>query len=115
MTMHEMSLAEDMLEIIKACSVEQEFSRVKTVWIEVGSLSHVEPAALLFCFEAVSQNTLAENAHLSIAVITGVGSCNRCSKTFEYLQLYDPCPYCASYSVEVVEGKQMKIKNLEVE
>ena len=64
--MHEMYLAENVITLLEDASVKQNFTRVNALWVEIGRLSHVEPEALLFCFEAVSQNTLADKAKLNI-------------------------------------------------
>ena len=37
--MHEMSLAEGVLQIIEDSAKSQNFSRVKTVWLEIGKLA----------------------------------------------------------------------------
>lgn len=113
--MHEMYLAENVVTLLKEASVKQGFIRVKAIWVEVGLLSHVEPEALSFCFDAVSNNTLAENAAFNIILVKGLGFCRECNNKFSYDQLYDPCPYCDNYQVDVIAGDQMRLKNLEVE
>ncbi len=113
--MHEMYLAENVITLLEEASVKQGFVRVNALWVEIGALSHVEPDALVFCFDAVSENTLAENAVLNIILVKGVGFCSECNKQFTYNQHYDPCPYCENYQVEVIAGDQMRLKNLEVE
>lgn len=113
--MHEMYLAESVITLLEEASIKQGFTHVNAIWVEVGLLSHVEPEALVFCFDAVSENTLAENAVLHIILVKGLGFCDECNKTFSYDQLYDPCPYCDTYQVNVIAGDQMRLKNLEVE
>ena len=44
--MHEMSLAEGVVQIIEDAAREQGFSKVKTVFLEIGWLSSVEPDAM---------------------------------------------------------------------
>ena len=62
--MHEMSLAESVLQIIEDTARAQKFSRVRSVVLEVGVLSAVEPEAMLFCFDAVTRGSIAEGAKL---------------------------------------------------
>ena len=44
--MHEMSLAEGVLQIVEDAGRTQGFSRVKAVILEIGQLSAVEPEAM---------------------------------------------------------------------
>ena len=62
--MHEMSLCESMLQLMEEQAKSQSFSRVKSVWLEIGQLSGVEIDALRFGFEVVMRNSLAEGAEL---------------------------------------------------
>lgn len=113
--MHEMSLAEGVLHILEDAAREQDFSRVKTVWLEIGRLSSVEPEAMRFCFDAVTRGSLAEGARLEILDVSGVGRCLSCGETVEIAAVYDPCPACGGYPVSPTGGTEMKIKELEVE
>ena len=46
--MHEMALAEGVLQILEDQAQAQQFSKVKTVWLEIGELSHVDPLSIIF-------------------------------------------------------------------
>jgi hydrogenase nickel incorporation protein HypA/HybF len=62
--MHEMSLCEGILKILEENAVSQGFTKVKTIWLEIGVLSCVEPEAMKFSFEVISRGTLAAHACL---------------------------------------------------
>ena len=113
--MHEMSLCEGILQILEDHAESQGFSKVKTVWLEIGALSGVEPEAMKFSFDAVSRGTLADHAQLEIIDIPGQAWCMQCSDNVELKQRFDACPQCSSYQLQVVGGEEMKIKELEVE
>ena len=113
--MHEMSLAEGVLQIIEDSAKQQHFSRVKTVWLEIGQLSSVEPEAMRFCFDAVARGSLAEGAQLEIVIVDGGGQCMNCGQTVKLAAVYDACPACGGYPVNPVSGTEMRIKELEVE
>lgn len=113
--MHEMSLAEGVLQIIEDNALSSGFARVKTVWLEIGQLAGVELEAMKFCFDAVTRNTLAEGAQLEIIAREGEGRCLSCNKTVKLAERYDPCPECGGYPVEVTGGTEMRIRELEVE
>ena len=80
--MHEMSLAEGVLQIVEdAAQGPQGFARVKTVFLEIGQLSSVEAEAMAFCFEAVSKGTVADGAKLEIISVPCEGLCLSCQKS----------------------------------
>ena len=113
--MHEMSLAEGVLQIIEDTARKQGFTRVKTVWLEIGQLACVEKDAMRFCFDAAMSGSIAGQARLEIIETAGRGQCVRCSFEFPLAALYEACPECGSYEVKVIGGDAMKIKELEVE
>lgn len=113
--MHEMSLVQGVLEIIEDMAAKERFTRVKSVWLEIGALSGVEPEAMRFCFDAVMHGTLAQGARLEIINIPGSGWCMPCGKTVELEQRHDPCPHCQNYQVQPTSGMEMRVKELEVD
>jgi hydrogenase nickel incorporation protein HypA/HybF len=110
--MHELSLLENVREILEDHAVSQGFSKVTKVTLEIGKLSCVEPDALRFSFGVVMKDSLAENAELIITELNGLGQCLQCQQQIEMEALYDPCIYCGSPLVKVIQGAEMKIKDL---
>lgn len=113
--MHEMSLCESILQVLEQQAETQHYRKVKTVWLEIGALSGVEIEALRFSFEVVVQGSLAEHAQLEIIKIPGQAWCMACAANVVVEQLYDVCPQCGSHQLQVNNGDQMRIKELEVE
>lgn len=113
--MHEMSLAESALQIIEDAAINQGFTRVRTVWLEIGKLSCVEKDAMRFCFDAVIKDTVADGARLKIVETAGQGRCARCGYETQIDTLYEACPQCGSYGMQVIAGDAMRVKELEVE
>lgn len=110
--MHELSLLENVREILESHALSQNFTRVTRVTLEIGKLSCVEPDALRFSFDVVMKGSLAEGAELIIAELHGQGLCRQCGCKTPLEALYDPCNRCGSPSVTVVKGAEMKIKDL---
>lgn len=113
--MHEMALTESVLQILEQQAVEQNFKKVKTVWLEIGALSHVEPEALRFCFDAVVKDSLADGANLEIIRTPGEAWCFSCKKNVEVFNVLDECPACGGIELRTSGGDQMKVQKLEVE
>ncbi len=110
--MHELSLLENVREILENHALREKFSRVTKVTLEIGKLSSIEPDALRFGFDVVMKDSLAENAELIISELSGLGLCQQCQQQIEMETLYDPCAYCGSPFVKVIQGAEMKIKDL---
>lgn len=113
--MHEMSLAEGVLQIIEDAAHKQGFTRVKTVWLEIGQLACVEPESLRFAFDVVARGSIAQQARLEIIGRAGRGQCVKCSLEIPLAALYEACPGCGSYEIRVTGGDEMRVRELEVE
>lgn len=113
--MHEMSLAEGVVQLIEDAARTQGFTRVRTVFLEIGRLSSVEPEAMAFCFDAVAAGSLAAGAKLEIIDIPGEGQCLSCGKTVAISAVFDPCPACGEYPVHPTAGTEMRLRELEVD
>ncbi len=112
--MHELSLAEGVLQLIEDAAHRDGFKKVSTVWLEIGQLSAVEPEALAFCFDAVTRGTVADGARLEIITLPGQGWCEVCARTLPMTELYGECPDCGVFPLEVTVGTEMRVKELEV-
>lgn len=113
--MHEMSLAENVLQIIEDAARAQNFRCVRTVVLEIGALAAVEPDAMRFCFDAVTHGSIAEGARLEILHKPGEGWCKECNKTVHLQESFGLCPDCGGARMEITGGNEMRVKDLEVE
>jgi hydrogenase nickel incorporation protein HypA/HybF len=113
--MHELSLCESVLRIIREQARQRNFHRVKTVRVSLGVLSCCSPEAIDFCFKAVTWGTLAEGARLELVRLPGYAWCMNCGETVAIRERYDPCPQCGSFEMQITGGDEMRISELEVE
>jgi hydrogenase nickel incorporation protein HypA/HybF len=113
--MHEMALAESILNIVEETARRQGATRVTEVRLEIGELANVESEALQFGLEAALRGSLAEGAHVECLIIPGQGLCLTCGKTVSLAALYDPCPQCDGYPVRPTGGQELRVKDIMVE
>jgi len=113
--MHELSIAETMLEQLCSAQEREGFSRVSKVYLAIGELSHVDQHAMSFCFDTVVAGTCADGAKLEIEMIPGKGKCSTCGAVSGISHLYEPCPKCESFGLRIVDGNQIKLEHIEVE
>lgn len=112
--MHEMSLAEGMLQIVEDTARRNDAGKVSVVWLEIGKLAPVELEALRFCFDAASRGGVAEGARLEIIETPGVAWCIPCGERVGIDAIGDACPRCGSYQLQVVEGGGMRLKEIAI-
>ena len=112
--MHEMSLMESVVEIVCDTARRNGARAVRSVRLDLGVLSHVDPQALVFCHEAVTRGTIAEGATLEINRIAGEGWCLDCEKTVALTERFGACPDCGRHRVQMTAGDEMKIRDMEV-
>ena len=113
--MHEMSLAEGIVQLVEDAARADGSTKVTAVWLEIGQLAAVEKESLRFCFDAVTRGGIAEGARLEIIETPGQGWCMKCEGNVAVTALYDPCPVCGSYQIQVTGGSEMRVKEFEVE
>lgn len=112
--MHEMSIAESLIELIEEECQRQGFTHVSRVSVRIGMLSAVEPDALIFCFDAAATGGIAQGAGLVLITVPGEGYCMRCQRTVALTERYMPCPTCGEH-VRLTAGDELRLAELEVE
>jgi hydrogenase nickel incorporation protein HypA/HybF len=113
--MHEVALAHSIVEIAEAQARAAGSPRVTKVFLRIGALAHVDPAALAFGFEAVSGGTRAAGAELIIERGPAKALCIPCGLELEVASHVDVCPRCGIHQWMLTEGDEMRVTELEVE
>jgi hydrogenase nickel incorporation protein HypA/HybF len=113
--MHEMALAEGLIELVEEEARKAHATRVTVVRLSLGALGHAEPEAIRFCFDAISRGTLAEGAALAIDIVPGAGWCLDCARTVPLTERFGACPDCGQYHVQMTAGDELRLSELEVE
>lgn len=113
--MHELGLTAELVKIVDEKAREAGAGRVTSVSVSIGAFSGVEADAVSFCFEVVAQGTLAEGAKLEMERIPLTVRCEGCGLTQVNTENFPACPTCSSMAVEIVAGKEFRIKSMEVE
>ncbi|MFO1283770.1 MAG: hydrogenase maturation nickel metallochaperone HypA [Burkholderiales bacterium] len=113
--MHELSLAEGVLDVLRDAASKDGYARVTTVRLEIGRLSGVEVEAMRFCFDAVARGSIAEGARLEIDETPGSAWCLPCGRTVPIASRTDPCPACGSWQLQPNGGTRMSVREIEVE
>ena len=110
--MHELSITQGIIDI---CESHAAGRRVLAIDVEIGELSSVVPDAVMFCFEACSQDTLLQGARINIIRIPGRGHCRDCDADTPLPAIFGACQHCGSYQVKIVSGEELRVREIEVD
>ncbi len=115
--MHELSVVQSVIDIIKKELEQHPPCTVKTVTLQCGSLSGVVVDSLNFAWEALSPNTFLENSKLEVNIVALKVACAECKFEFEPKNQYTMnCPECdTSFGHTILNGKELNIENIEVD
>jgi len=113
--MHELAICESLLGVIEEQAKAQDFRRVTRVRLEIGPFAGVEVEALRFGFDVVTKGSLAEDAALEIIGTEGKAWCFDCNEAAALADRLQGCPRCGGFHLQVTGGKELRIKDLEVE
>jgi hydrogenase nickel incorporation protein HypA/HybF len=112
--MHELSIAQSILDIVSRQVESDKLPAVKKIVVRVGALSGVMPDALQFSFEAIIPDTALASSVLEIEQLAIQGKCLECEKQFDVKDFFFACPDCHSTRIEVVRGYELDIAYVEV-
>lgn len=112
--MHELSIAQSLVEAIRESAASYPAARVARVGLRVGELSGVQPDALRFSFGIIVRDTELERAALDIEQVAVQQHCERCAADFAVVEFTFRCPACGS-PTRPVSGDELQLAYLELE
>lgn len=112
--MHELGLMQNIVDTVQDYARKNNVTKVVKVMLEVGQVSGVVPESLEFCFEVCTKQTVLEGAALEIERIAAVGKCKTCGEGFDLLTHSFSCPKCGGTDWEMISGRELIIKGMEV-
>lgn len=87
---------------------------VDVIELEIGSMAGVELDSLEYVWETAIKDTVLENAKLEIDFIQAKAICLECETEFNMNKMYDSCTNCNSHFKNIIQGKELRVKALEV-
>ena len=113
--MHEFSIALSIIEMVTQRAEAADAKAVNEIEIEVGELSGVVLDAMEFAMESAIKGTMAAKATVVFHFIRGRGKCHGCAEEFDLQNVFDPCPFCGAFNPEIVQGKELRVKAINVD
>ncbi len=113
--MHELSIALNIIDIVNDTFAKAKAERVNDIELEIGKFSGIELNALEFALQTSMTDIHLKNAKVEIITLDGKGICKNCKNEFIMKTLYDECPVCKSFDVDIIEGQELKVKSINVD
>jgi len=117
LSMHEMSIVESILGILREEMVKYDGQRLRKVVVRNGALAGIVTESLLFAWEALTPGGEFDGAQLEVVEIPIRVACGECGEEFspEHARCM-PCPKCeALLGHKVLQGKEMLIDSIEID
>jgi hydrogenase nickel incorporation protein HypA/HybF len=113
--MHELSVAQSIVDIIQVHVPEAELANVRTVRLKIGSVAGIVQDSLEFSFGVITAGTPLAHTALTIETIPFTVKCNQCGKESLNEQGIILCSYCGSSDTTVVAGTELQIGSIELD
>ncbi len=112
--MHELSIALGIVKIAEEETAKANAKKVDLIELEIGTLAGIEFDSLDFVWPVAVKNTVLELAVKKVHIIKAKAKCIDCDTLFDINNIYDACPVCNSYLKIITQGKELRVKALEV-
>jgi hydrogenase nickel incorporation protein HypA/HybF len=127
-TLHEYSTAVGIVQTAISVAKKNNATAIKKVELSVGEFTMLNSEQLTFAFQIAAEGSIAEEAELLIEKQSGKIKCEECgfegvinqsTKGLDHflvnLQNIFECPKCHSNRTKIVGGRDVFVKNIEVE
>jgi hydrogenase nickel incorporation protein HypA/HybF len=112
--MHELSVAQGILDLVQHHVPEEQARDVREVTVRLGALSGIVAESLEFCFSAIVAGTPYEAASLAIERVPTRAACKECAREFDVDELVFRCPRCQGSQVRLVSGDELQVTSVEL-
>jgi len=114
--MHELAIAQSIVEAVEAKVSECNAAHVKGVRLKIGEASGVVTDSLTFCFEMLaSLDPSLAGAQLLIDTMPHCAYCRYCDREFSVTNFVAQCPTCKEWSNKIVSGTELQLLEMEFE
>ncbi|MCJ7812027.1 hydrogenase maturation nickel metallochaperone HypA [bacterium] len=122
--MHEVSIAQSIVQTVLHEANKQHSLHVESVDIEIGELTFLGIDQIAFWIKTGFKGTLAENADIKLKQVKGIIRCKACKYQGDLKLQTDPihhislptfsCPHCQGSEIEIIQGKEAIIRRIKI-
>ncbi len=112
--MHELSVAVNILDIVRQYVGEKERGLLKSVKLRVGTQAGIVVDSLRFSWEAITMDTPVAGATLDVESVPFSLRCRACGTRTEPEEGTILCSACGSVDTEITGGTELQVTHLEL-
>ena len=112
--MHEYSIVQSLLDQCEQNARDNNATKVSKVVVKIGVMSGVEPDLLKTAFETFKEGTMCEDCEYIQKIQKVKIKCHKCNMVSELDKNEYACPACKSVELDVVDGEDMFLMQLEL-
>lgn len=113
--MHEYSVVQSLLEQCENITQINKATKVIKVVVKIGVMSGIEAHLLEIAFNTFKEKTVCHDAKFIMNIQPIVIKCNICNTKSELNDIQYSCPRCQSIDLDVIDGEDMFLMQLELE
>lgn len=114
-TMHELSIAQNIVEIIHLYVPSEDRPKVRSVSTVVGEQSGVVADSLAFSYQAITASTALEGSHLKIEIVPFTIECKQCGAITNPDMGSIRCPSCGNRDSVITGGTELRVRDIEID
>lgn len=111
--MHEMPLMKNLISVLEQEIKNSEIKKIKTIHLEIGALQHIAPDIIISHFEHMPKSEKLKYAKIDCKIVPVKIKCSNCTQESVMDDSKMKCSKCASEKVDIISGKEFKLKGIE--
>jgi len=113
--MHEYSIVQSLLNMCEENARANNAKKVSKVVVKIGVMSGVEPDLLQTAFDTFKEATVCEDCEFIMNIQKVKINCKDCDFVCELEENEYLCPKCKSANLEIIDGEDMFLMQLELQ
>jgi hydrogenase nickel incorporation protein HypA/HybF len=112
--MHEMSIAQNIVDLIGQYVPRESTGQVRLVKLRIGRMAGIVPDSLDFCFGAIVRDTPLREARIDFEEVDVRSRCSSCGGEFSVEGALFVCPACGGTEVRMISGMELQVVEIEL-
>lgn len=112
--MHELSIAQNILDLVNEQLPARDRTRLKSIRLRIGELAGVVPESLEFCITAITSGTEYEGITLALDRVPFVVECKTCGTKSTNDEGLFLCSSCFGIDLKLISGDELELISVEL-
>lgn len=113
--MHELSVTENILEIVRSHAERASAKKVTDIYLVIGQLSSILDDSVQFYWDLMTKDTVAEGATLHFRRLPILIQCKECKNSYSPEVDNLACPFCLSEKITIIQGEEFYLEAIDID